>query len=143
MLQAKKRPRDDAGAAAPSRPSSADAPFSDASGLPLGGCVPLRDYETICRVGEGTFGLVYKARHRRTGNVVAMKKVILHYEKQDGVRGACSIRSEGGVDGKLIPPGLQFPVTSLRELRVLKMLRHPNIVQIYDVAVGRERDRCT
>ncbi len=37
-------------------------------------------------VGEGTFGLVYKARHRGTGEVVAMKKVILHYEKQDGVR---------------------------------------------------------
>jgi serine/threonine protein kinase len=36
---------------------------------------------------------------------------------------------------------VQFPLTSLRELRVLKMLRHPNIVQIYDVAVGKERDR--
>jgi serine/threonine protein kinase len=47
--------------------------------------VPLKDYEQICRVGEGTFGLVYKARHRKSGELVALKKVILHYEQQDGV----------------------------------------------------------
>lgn len=55
------------------------------AGLPFGACVPLKDYEQICRVGEGTFGLVYKARHRKTGEIVALKKVLLHFEKEDGV----------------------------------------------------------
>jgi hypothetical protein len=40
-----------------------------------------------------------------------------------------------------LPVSVQFPLTSLRELRVLKLLRHPNIVQLFDVAVGKDRDR--
>ena len=32
-------------------------------------------YEKIAQIGEGTYGKVYKARCRRTGNVVALKKM--------------------------------------------------------------------
>lgn len=30
---------------------------------------PVTDYEKIARIGEGTFGVVYKARERSTGQV--------------------------------------------------------------------------
>lgn len=36
---------------------------------------------------------------------------------------------------------LQFPITALREIKLLKRLRHPNCVQLLGVAVGRKRSR--
>ena len=35
----------------------------------------------------------------------------------------------------------QFPITSLREMRALQRLHHPNIVQLIDVVVGKKRER--
>lgn len=31
-------------------------------------------YEKICKLGEGSYGLVYKCRNRDTGDIVAIKK---------------------------------------------------------------------
>lgn len=57
---------------------------------------------------QGTYGYVYRAVERSTGTMVALKKVILHNEKQDG-----------------------FPLTSLREIRMLKKVsQHPNCVKL-------------
>jgi serine/threonine protein kinase len=72
--------------------------------MSLGVCGSERDYDIVSRIGEGTYGLVYKARHRKTGELVALKKVILHNEQQDGVRGprwvtcvcAARRRADGG-----------------------------------------------
>ena len=33
-----------------------------------------------------------------------------------------------------------FPITSLREIQLLRRLRHPNIVSLQEVVVGRKRD---
>ena len=57
-------------------------------------------------VGEGTYGVVYKAKDRNTGEFVAMKRIRLEVE------------DEG------------IPSTTLREISVLRQLKHPNIVQI-------------
>lgn len=35
------------------------------------------EYEKLEKVGEGTYGKVYKARHKRTGQIVALKKTRL------------------------------------------------------------------
>lgn len=51
-----------------------------------GACDPDADYERVEAIGEGTYGKVYKMRHRRTGELFALKKIILHNEQQDGVR---------------------------------------------------------
>lgn len=48
------------------------------------GCSRIGDYEVLGKLGEGTFGEVHRARARKTGAVVALKKIIMHNEK-DGV----------------------------------------------------------
>ncbi|KIY98943.1 cell division cycle 2-like protein, partial [Monoraphidium neglectum] len=78
---------------------------------------PVHDeYEKLHRIGEGTYGVVYKARHLPSGRVVALKKV--RFE-----------RSREGV-----------PVTSIRELRILQQCRHPNIVHLERVVTGSKHD---
>lgn len=63
------------------------------------------DYERIEKIGEGTYGVVYKARHRKTGKLAALKKIRLESE-EEGV-----------------------PSTAIREISLLKELQHPNIVR--------------
>ncbi len=62
------------------------------------------DYEKIEKIGEGTYGVVYKARNRKTGKFAALKKIRLDSE-DEGV-----------------------PSTAIREISLLKELKHPNIV---------------
>lgn len=62
------------------------------------------DYMRIEKLGEGTYGVVYKAKNRKTGRFVAMKKIRLENE-EEGV-----------------------PSTAIREISLLKELQHPNIV---------------
>src|ERR1044072_7742205 len=57
------------------------------------------------KLGEGTYGVVYKAQDKVTGEFVALKKIRLEKE-DDGV-----------------------PSTAIREISLLKSLKHPNIVE--------------
>ncbi|KAK7754170.1 serine/threonine protein kinase, CMGC, CDC2/CDK subfamily [Diatrype stigma] len=75
------------------------------------GCSRITDYELLGKLGEGTFGEVHKAKSRRTGSLVALKKIIMHNEK----------------DG--------FPITALREIKLLKLLSHRNVLRLEDMAV--------
>lgn len=63
------------------------------------------DYVKIEKIGEGTYGVVYKARNEVTGKFAALKKIRLESE-EEGV-----------------------PSTAIREISLLKELRHPNIVK--------------
>lgn len=67
-------------------------------------------------VGSGTYGKVFKAIHVYTKKLVALKK----------------IRMEGERDG--------FPVTAVREIKLLQSLKHPNIVNLQEVMV--EKNDC-
>ncbi|TCD69684.1 kinase subunit of RNA polymerase II carboxy-terminal domain kinase I [Steccherinum ochraceum] len=69
-------------------------------------------YEIVSQVGEGTFGKVYKARNTSTGAFVALKRIRMETER----------------DG--------FPVTAMREIKLLQSLRHPNIVRLYEMMVA-------
>ncbi|KAF9955243.1 Cyclin-dependent kinase 10 [Mortierella alpina] len=75
------------------------------------------DFEKLNKVGEGTYGVVYRARDKRTGEIVALKR----------------IRMERENDG--------LPISSLREIKLLKTLRHDNIVLVKEVAVGSDLDQ--
>ena len=66
-------------------------------------------YQKIEKVGEGTYGVVYKARDRMTGEVVALKRIRLD-------------QADEGIPG-----------TAIREIALLKELKHPNIVRLFDV----------
>ncbi|KAK9768099.1 cyclin-dependent kinase 5 [Basidiobolus ranarum] len=66
-------------------------------------------YQKIEKLGEGTYGIVYKAQNRETSDVVALKRIRLDNE-EEGV-----------------------PCTAIREISLLKELKHPNIVRLYDV----------
>ena len=78
--------------------------------------VTMRFDELEC-IGNGTYGTVYRSRDKKTGKSYALKRVILHHEKADG-----------------------FPITSMREIRVLRSLQHKNIVKLRDVVVGAGRE---
>ena len=62
-------------------------------------------YEKLEKVGEGTYGVVYKARDRTTNQIVALKKIRLEQE-EEGV-----------------------PSTAIREISLLKELNNPNVVR--------------
>ena len=64
------------------------------------------------KLGEGVYGKVYKGIDQRDGTIVALKRVDFSqpYAAREGV-----------------------PSTTLREVAILKSLRHPNIVRLEDV----------
>ncbi|EGC30913.1 hypothetical protein DICPUDRAFT_157293 [Dictyostelium purpureum] len=77
------------------------------------GSKSVETYEKIEQIGEGTFGQVYKAKHKETGDIVALKKVIMDNE----------------VEG--------FPITAIREIKILKELHHPNVIHLREVVTSK------
>ena len=70
----------------------------------------------ICQVGEGTYGIVYRARDTKSGEVVALKKMRMEREK-DGM-----------------------PVSGLREISILLGLVSADVIII---CLADFRDICT
>merc|ERR1711934_1142642 len=69
----------------------------------------MEKYSKIEKLGEGTYGIVYKAKNRETDEIVALKRIRLESE-DEGV-----------------------PCTAIREISLLKELDHKNVVRLYDV----------
>ncbi|KAE9015603.1 Cyclin-dependent kinase [Phytophthora rubi] len=67
------------------------------------------NYSIIDKVGSGTYGEVFKCQHKVTKDIVALKKLRPDVEKNG------------------------FPVTSIREMKILKYLKHPNIVELKEI----------
>lgn len=42
----------------------------------------MEDFHRIEKIGEGTYGIVYKGRNKITGQIVAMKKIRLESEDE-------------------------------------------------------------
>jgi cyclin-dependent kinase len=72
-------------------------------------------FQKLNKIGEGTYGVVYKAKDKLTGDILALKKIRLEAE------------DEG------------IPSTAIREIALLKQLQHPNIVRLYDVVHTEKR----
>ncbi|XP_071748106.1 cyclin-dependent kinase 12 isoform X3 [Lepeophtheirus salmonis] len=85
-------------------------------------------YEIVDKVGEGTYGEVFKAVLKLTTSnndmdlevdiesprVFALKKVRLENEKEG------------------------FPITAVREIKILRQLRHKNIIQLREIVTDKE-----
>ena len=69
----------------------------------------LSDYVKIEKIGEGTYGVVYKGKNKITNQLVALKKIRLEND-EEGV-----------------------PSTAIREISLLKELDHLNIVKLLDI----------
>ncbi|KIY45401.1 Pkinase-domain-containing protein [Fistulina hepatica ATCC 64428] len=69
-------------------------------------------YERLNQIEEGSYGVVFRARDKQTGDIVALKKLKLEEEKNG------------------------FPITALREINALMACRHENVVNIREVVVG-------
>lgn len=65
-------------------------------------------YFRLDKLGEGTYASVFKGKSKATGEIVALKEIRLNDE-------------EGA------------PSTAIREISLMKELRHPNIVRLLDV----------
>ncbi|XP_015364460.1 PREDICTED: cyclin-dependent kinase 12-like [Diuraphis noxia] len=75
-------------------------------------CVDM--FEVINQIGEGTYGQVYKAKDKASGTFVALKKVRLENEKEG------------------------FPITAVREIKILRQLNHKNIVNLREIVTDKQ-----
>ncbi len=66
------------------------------------------NYVQLEKLGEGTYATVYKGRSRLNNEIVALKEI--HLDAEEGT-----------------------PSTAIREISLMKELRHTNIVRLYDV----------
>lgn len=80
------------------------------------GCEDINCYQRLNKIHEGNYGVVYRALERPTNKIYAVKKLKM---------------VEGG----------DFPITSLREISILRSLDHPNIIKITRVAGSQNRDK--
>ncbi|XP_069116661.1 cyclin-dependent kinase-like 1 isoform X21 [Argopecten irradians] len=75
----------------------------------------MEKYEKLTRIGEGSYGVVFKCRNKETGVIVAIKRFV---------------ESE---DDPLIKK------IAMREIRMLKQLKHPNLVNLIEVFRRKKR----
>ncbi|KAI5480188.1 cell division cycle 2-like protein [Pseudohyphozyma bogoriensis] len=78
----------------------------------LESCRSVYCYERLNHIEEGSYGIVFRARCKETGAIVALKKLKMDKEKNG------------------------FPITSLREIQTLMVAAHENIVRVREIVVG-------
>lgn len=81
------------------------------------GCRSVEEFQCLNKIEEGTYGVVYRARDKRTEEIVALKRLKMEKEKEG------------------------FPITSLREINTLLKGQHPNIVTVREIVVGSNMDK--
>lgn len=99
-----------------------ESPISPKEDLPLylpavQGCRNVEEFHCMNRIEEGTYGVVYRAKDRKTGEIVALKRLKMEKEKEG------------------------FPITSLREINTLLKAQHTNIVTVREIVVGSNMDK--
>jgi serine/threonine protein kinase len=75
-------------------------------------------YERLNQIEEGSYGVVFRAKDKATGEIVALKRLKLDEEKHG------------------------FPITALREINALMVCRHENVVNVREVVVGDTLTQC-
>eukprot|EP00658_Telonema_sp_P-2_P053471 TRINITY_DN4201_c0_g1_i2.p1 TRINITY_DN4201_c0_g1~~TRINITY_DN4201_c0_g1_i2.p1 ORF type:complete len:311 (+),score=40.89 TRINITY_DN4201_c0_g1_i2:164-1096(+) len=75
----------------------------------------IRDSFRTEKIGEGTYGTVYKGLDKKTGAVVALKRIRMDLDADNGV-----------------------PSSAVREIAVMKRLNHEHVLRILDVYTPSE-----
>jgi len=96
-----------AGTGAAAAAAAAGTPFSAFTSRSV------TNFEKLEQIGEGTYGQVYMARDKQTGEIVALKKVRMENEKEG------------------------FPITAIREIKILKSLNHKNIIKMKEIVTSK------
>jgi len=81
--------------------------------------VVLRDVNVFTKehqVGQGTYGSVFVGTDKATKEVVALKRINTVQEEKYG-----------------------FPITAIREVKILKALKHKNIVELKEIVTSKEQ----
>ncbi|KAK3875159.1 hypothetical protein Pcinc_019951 [Petrolisthes cinctipes] len=121
----------------------------------------LQSYEKIEKIGEGTYGVVYKAQDLVTRRIVALKKIRLeNYHSPsyladpisnlledcspsvptiDGCEECCIPSTFPLFKNQLCSESDGVPSTALREISLLKELDHENVVRLLDVVYGDKK----
>jgi len=81
------------------------------------GCRSVEEFQCLNRIEEGTYGVVYRARDKKTNETVALKRLKMEREKEG------------------------FPITSLREINTLLISQHRNVVHVREIVVGSNMDK--
>ncbi|KAL8737406.1 MAG: hypothetical protein Q9181_001713 [Wetmoreana brouardii] len=92
-------------------PQPGQVPTSTPTRLPLKATMDKRhpsSFQQLEKLGEGTYATVFKGRNRQTGELVALKEI--HLDSEEGT-----------------------PSTAIREISLMKELKHENIVSLHDV----------
>ncbi|CAF1011231.1 unnamed protein product [Adineta steineri] len=90
-----------------------DQPITIPDSSLFGTCRPVSEFEKLNCIGKGTYGVVYRGRDKISQEIVALKKVRMENEQWG------------------------LPISSMREINLLLNLRHENIVELREVAVGK------
>ncbi|KAK4792085.1 hypothetical protein SAY86_022520 [Trapa natans] len=85
--------------------------------LPSHGSRSVDCFEKLEQIGEGTYGQVYMAREKGTGEIVALKKIRMENEREG------------------------FPITAIREIKILKRLNHENVIKLKEVVTSPEPEK--
>lgn len=78
-------------------------------------CGIIDDYECLNYISEGTYGMVFRAKHKKTEDIYAIKFMKINKEFTD----------KNG-----------FSPLALKEINILLNLQHPNIVKVHKIVIG-------
>lgn len=76
------------------------------------------NYKVVKALGQGTWGVVHMAEQKKTGRMVAVKKIK-------------SVNVEMGVN-----------FTAVREIKLLREFKHPNIIELVDCFTTPDQAVC-
>ncbi|XP_057251976.1 cyclin-dependent kinase C-2 isoform X2 [Beta vulgaris subsp. vulgaris] len=82
----------------------------------FGGSRTIDSFQKLQQIGQGTYAQVYTAKDIITGEIVALKKIRMENEKNG------------------------FPITALREIRILSKLHHENIIKLKEILASPADD---
>ncbi|CAF1965720.1 unnamed protein product [Rotaria magnacalcarata] len=81
------------------------------------GCRSVYEYEHLNRIEEGAYGVVFRAKDKKSGDIVALKRLKMEKEKEG------------------------FPITSLREICCILKSQHENVCTVREIVVGDDINR--